>query len=371
MLRLQKHALRFVAKDLVMRGDSIIRSMLAICTTILVCGALYLGRSIFAPAAFSIFVVAIVWPFQRVLQTRIPKLAAVVFTLLLTLLALTLLGLAIAWGSSQVGHWLLGNLERFQFIYLKANEWLEQHGIFVAGMLADRFDVSWLVRLAQGVAGSLNSMAGFALLVFAFTILGLMEVNQVDARIRKLESRHSGLKLAQAFHRMAEQFRKYIVIRSVASMLTGFVTFCFALLVGLELALAWGVISFVLNYIPFLGPLVAVVLTAVFAAAQFETWQMAAIVLAGLSVIQFSIGSYLEPMLAGATLAISPFVVLFAVFFWSFLWNIPGAFIGVPLTIALLTICEQYESSRWLPMLLSDSSGQKPATGKNSQSEEL
>ena len=118
-------------------------------------------------------------------------------------------------------------------------------------------------------------------------------------------------------------------------------TFCFALLVGLELALAWGAIFFVLNYVPFLGPLVAVVLATLFAAAQFESWQMALINLAGLSVIQFLIGSYLEPLLAGATLAISPFLVLFAVFFWSFLWGIPGAFIGVPLTIAFLTICEQ------------------------------
>ena len=80
---------------------------------------------------------------------------------------------------------------------------------------------------------------------------------------------------------------------------------------------------------------------------------MALIVLAGLSVIQFLIGSYLEPLLAGATLAISPFLVLFAVFFWSFLWGIPGAFIGVPLTIAFLTICEQYASSRWIATLMS------------------
>jgi predicted PurR-regulated permease PerM len=55
---------------------------------------------------------------------------------------------------------------------------------------------------------------------------------------------------------------------------------------------------------------------------------------------------YLEPLLAGATLAISPLPMLFAVFFWSFLWGIPGAFIGVPATIAMLTMCAQYAGSR-------------------------
>ena len=68
---------------------------------------------------------------------------------------------------------------------------------------------------------------------------------------------------------------------------------------------------------------------------------------------------YLEPLLAGATLAISPFLVLFAVFFWTFLWGIPGAFIGVPATIAMLTMCAQYAGSRWLAVLLSDSASRK------------
>jgi predicted PurR-regulated permease PerM len=72
-------------------------------------------------------------------------------------------------------------------------------------------------------------------------------------------------------------------------------------------------------------------------------------------VIQFLIGSYLEPLLAGATLTISPFVVVFAVFFWSFMWGIPGAIIGVPLMIAGLTICEKYSSSRWIAVMLSGS----------------
>ncbi len=338
-----------------MSGDTAIRGILALCAVILVAAALYLARSIFAPVAFSIFAMAIVWPFQRALQARMPKLIALVFTLLLTLAVLSLLALAVAWGSSQVGQWLLRNLDRFQFIYIKTNEWLEGHGIFATALLADRFDVAWLVGFAQQVAARLNSMTGFALLIFAFTILGLMEIDQAGMRIRRLESQHPHLQLSQAAERIAVQFRKYMLIRSVASLLTGFVTFCFALLVGLDLAIAWGVISFVLNYIPFLGPLVAVVLTTLFAAAQFESVEMTLIVLAGLSVIQFLIGSYLEPLLAGATLAISPFLVLFAVFFWSFLWGIPGAFIGVPITIALLTICAQYASSRWIAVLLSDS----------------
>src|ERR1700720_968117 len=162
-----------------MSGDSAIRSMLALCTAVLMAVALYLGRSIFAPVALSLFGLACVWPFQRALQSKVPKLIALVFTLLLTLVVLGVLGLAVAWGSGQVGHWLLGNVERFQFIYMTSNAWLEERGIFLTGMLAERFDVSWLVAYVQQVAARLNSMVGFVLLAFAFMMLGLMEVDHV------------------------------------------------------------------------------------------------------------------------------------------------------------------------------------------------
>jgi AI-2 transport protein TqsA len=111
----------------------------------------------------------------------------------------------------------------------------------------------------------------------------------------------------------------------------------------------------VLNYIPYIGPLIAVVFPVLFASAQFENWQMALVIFGGLYAIQFLIGNYFESMIAGKALAISPFVMLVAFFFWAFLWGIPGAFVGLPVTIALLTICEQNPSSRWVTRLLSTS----------------
>ena len=86
--------------------------------------------------------------------------------------------------------------------------------------------------------------------------------------------------------------------------------------------------------------------------AQFASWQMALLVFVCLNLIQFLVGSYLEPRVAGNALAMSPFIVLFAVFFWTFLWGLSGAFIGVPIVIAILTICDQHPSSRWIADLL-------------------
>jgi len=86
---------------------------------------------------------------------------------------------------------------------------------------------------------------------------------------------------------------------------------------------------------------------------QSGSWQACFAVFACLNFIQFFIGSYLEPRIAGAALSISPFIVLLAVFFWSFLWGIAGAFIGVPIIIAILAICEKHKSTEWVVSLLS------------------
>ena len=86
----------------------------------------------------------------------------------------------------------------------------------------------------------------------------------------------------------------------------------------------------------------ATVLPTLFAVVQFEAWQNAILVFGCLNLNQFLVGSYLEPRIAGNIFSLSPFEVLFAVFFWTFLWGLPGAFMRVPIVIAVLTNCDQH-----------------------------
>jgi AI-2 transport protein TqsA len=332
------------------------RAMLAICTVILVAAALYFARSIFAPFAFALFMVAIVWPLQSALQRRFPQVVALLITLFVTAFVLILFTSMVAWGFSVVAQWMIANAARFQAMYVHWTDWLEKHGIFIVGLVAERFDVMWLVRFAQTIAGRINNTVGFAILAFVFMMLALLEAGDMRQRLASLKDREKGREFAEASAKIGAKFRKYMLVRTQLSALTGIAVWVFALLTGLELAAAWGIIAFALNYIPFLGPFVATILPALFAIAQFDSWQTIVIVLLGLFAIQFTIGNYLEPMVAGAALAISPLAVIFAVFFWSFLWGIPGAFIGVPVTIAILTLCELSPSSRWIATLLSGAS---------------
>jgi predicted PurR-regulated permease PerM len=330
-----------------MTTDRAVPVLLAICTAILVATALYFARSIFAPFAFAIFMVAIVWPLQRTLEGKLPQFVALVLTLLVTLVVILAFSSMVAWALSVAGQWLISHAPRFQAVYFEWTHWLEEHDIFIVGPLSERFDVRWLVGLFQTVAGRINNLVGFALLAFVFMMFALLETGVFRARLAASDKEVDAIDLTRAGEEVAVKFRKYMMVRTQLSALTGIAVWLFAFAAGLELASAWGVIAFALNYIPFLGPFIATILPAVFAMAQFETWQQVLFVLLGLFAIQFAIGNYLEPLVAGKALAISPLVVVFAVFFWSFLWGIPGAFIGVPITIAILTLCKHHPSTRW------------------------
>jgi len=334
-------------------ADRLILSLLAVCTAILVVIALYLASPIFAPLTFGLFILALVWPMQKALQERIPGGLALFLTLLATILVFLAFGSMVAWALSSIADWLITNIARFQALYVQKTDWLEEHGIFVAGTLADTFDVPWLIRMFQEVARRLNRLAGFGVLIFVFLMLALLETEQFRQRLAHLGKQVQGAKLIQAAGEIAAKFRKYMVVRTQLSVLTGLAVWGFAALAGVEPAPAWGLLAFALNYIPFIGSFVATILPGLFALVQLDTWSGIILVFVGLGIIQFLIGNYLEPLVAGAALAISPFAVVFAVFFWGFLWGIPGAFIGVPILITVIAICAKYPSTHWIAELLS------------------
>jgi AI-2 transport protein TqsA len=335
------------------QSDAVLRCLVAIIAAILIVAALYYARSVFAPLSFALFIIAIVWPFQKRLEARLPKLVALAISILTTIVVLVAFTSMVAWAFSRVGRWMINDAARLQTLYGQLSMWLEDHGIILAGIWSEHFSVGWLIRVFQEMTSRINNTLSFSLIVLIYVMLGLLEVDDAAAHLRQFRNQDASRLVLAACTETAVKFRKYMLVRTLMSVMTGLLVFAFAALSGLHLATEWGVIAFALNYIPFIGPAIATVFPTLFAIAQFESWQMATLIFICLNLIQFLVGSYLEPRIAGSALAISPFLVLFAVFFWAFLWGIPGTFIGVPIVIALLAFCAQYEASRWVASLLS------------------
>ena len=336
-----------------MKQDRAVRISLILCTSILVLAGLYFSRAIIAPVVFSLFVIAIAWPLQSALQARIPKLLALLVTIVVTITVIAALVFLVVWGFGLVVKWQIANTDRFQSLYLQATDWLDGHGVSISSLVAESYNPGWIVSAVREIGGRGYGLVSFIVIAFAFIVLGLLEVDIARRNIERLNNATLRRSLLSAAEDIADKFQKYMVVRSTMSVLTGIVVWSFALVAGIELATAWGVIAFVLNYIPFIGPLFATVFPTLFVLVQSGSWQACFAVFVCLNFIQFFIGSYLEPRIAGAALSISPFIVLLAVFFWSFLWGIAGAFIGVPIIIAILAICEKHKSTEWVASLLS------------------
>lgn len=314
--------------------------------------ALSLASGVFAPLACALFVMALVWPLQERLQSAMPKGLAMAVTVLVLVAVFILFGWITAWAFGRVGRWTVNEIPRFQMMYDQLAVWLEGHGIAVNGLWSEHLNAGNLLRLVQSVTSRANSAASFWVVVFVYVILGLLEVGDFRRRAAAVSDPLIRDVLVKGSSETASKIRRYMLVRTQMSLLTGLLVFAFAWSVGLLLAAEWGVIAFTLNFIPFLGPLIATLFPTALALVQFESFQLALLVFAGLNVVQFVVGSTIEPRVSGTALAISPTVVLFAVFFWTFLWGLFGAFIGVPIMIAVLTFCAHHPSSRWLADLL-------------------
>ncbi len=323
----------------------------AICAILLVFTLNFAG-TIFAPLACALFIMANVWPLQRRLQERMPQLMALAIVVTLIVLVFIVFTSAVVWGFGRVGRTLIADTPRLQGLYEQATAWLETHGIVVAGLWAEHFNMRWAVGAMQGLSSRLNTMISFWIVVLIYVLLGLLEIGALARKIPSILSSGSARIMLAGSRQTAAKLRRYLLIRTIMSVATGGTVYIFAVALGLDLAAEWGIIAFTLNFIPFIGPFIATLMPTLYALAQFESLYSAFFVFACLNIIQFAIGSYVEPRVAGRALAMSPFLVLFSVFLWMFIWGLFGAFIGVPIAISILTFCAQSPSTRWVAELL-------------------
>jgi AI-2 transport protein TqsA len=325
---------------------------IGIIAAVLLAAAAQQASTVFAPLALALFIIAIVWPLQHRLQSRIPKLFALAITMIVTVAVCLAFASLAVWGFGRVGQSLVADAARYQALYDTMATWLDGHGVSVAGLWAEHFNVAWLLRATQHVTGRVNTTLSFWLIALVYVVLGLLEVDDIRQKVEALDNRAAARVLLDGSAATAAKFRKYMLVRTQMSAITGLLVGVFAWITGLQFAFEWGVIAFALNYIPFIGPFIATLFPTLLAMTQFDSWQAVLGVFACLNIIQFVIGSYVEPRVSGSMLSISPFIVLFAIFFWTFLWGLFGTFIGVPIALAILTFCSQHPSSRWLADLL-------------------
>lgn len=139
---------------------------------------------------------------------------------------------------------------------------------------------------------------------------------------------------------------------ALTSLLTGIASGAWAFAVGLDLALIWGVLNFLLNFVPVIGNLIGILPPTLYALIQFGDWNTVAVVFAGYAAIQVTISNFIYPWLQGRGLALSPMAIVVALTVWSWVWGVAGALLAVPLTAAFAIVCGHFCGTEWIAGLL-------------------
>ena len=321
---------------------------LAILAIIAVAVSLHLMRAVVVPFVLASFFTMLLIPvidFQ-VLKLKLFRPLALLLTILFGFLILFVVGGLISFSVNQLASNAPEYESQLQDLITRASEseWLQARNIHVTedadiySLMPEGAMEGFLVRLTSGIF-ALLSQGMLVMLFVTFLLLG--------RHSRKQESRGVLLEIET-------RVKRYIVTKTMISALTGVLVFMVLSLLGVHYAMAFEAIAFLLNFIPTFGSIVATFLPLPVILLQPDLSGLSmvlAIVLPG--VIQFSVGSVLEPKIMGDTFNLHPVVVLMSLIFWGVLWGFNGMFLAVPTTAIMHIIFNRIEVTKPIAMVMS------------------
>ncbi len=302
---------------------------------------LRLAKPVFFPFFLAIFFYFILSPVLDVLvRLKIPKALAVALIIVTAFFLFYLLGVLFYTSGRAFAASLPDYAQRMNS---------------VLSSMAEKFHLSkfdwdpwlWSKTLDTGKVAafflrSMNQVFSFFstfILIFIFLVFMLSGRGKLKTKVEGAFSHQRATKINQIIDKIDRQVQKYLIIKTGISFLSGTVTMVVLLAFGVDFAVLFGFLTFLLNFIPTLGSITSIGLASIIAAFQFGSilpalWIL--LILAGLDVV---ISSVLEPKLMGRGLGLSPLVVLFSLFFWGWLWGIPGMILAVPVMAVIKIVC--------------------------------
>ncbi len=211
-----------------------------------------------------------------------------------------------------------------------------------------------LVRGLRGVAGTFVSFFTFMLIVFIYLIFLMAEKLTFPRRLTQAFGDNRAGQVQQIIENINDAIVRYIALKTWISLITGFLALGVYMAFGIDFAFLWSVLLFLLNFIPYLGGLVAMAPPVALAFLQHESFFPGLAVVILLAAIQLFTGQFLEPRIAGQRLNLSPLLIILALGFWGSLWGIGGMLLAVPLTVVIKIVLDHIPETRPIGTLMSN-----------------
>jgi predicted PurR-regulated permease PerM len=229
-----------------------------------------------------------------------------------------------------------------------------------AGIVAAFEDID-LAAYVRALAGSAGYSLATAILIVLYVGFLFAERAYFTSKLANLfPEADRAERVEDIFRSITRSVHRYVLIKTVVSVLTGLLVYGVLELFGLEFAETWALLTVFLNFVPNIGSIVATAIPTLAALVQFDSWTPVVLIFTFIGLIQFSVGNLIEPGLMGRSLNLSPFVIILSLTFWGAIWGIVGMFLAVPIMVMVMITCSHVPSLHPIAVLLSRDGVPKP-----------
>ncbi len=228
--------------------------------------------------------------------------------------------------------------------------WLHGFGIEISvHFLQEYLNPAKILQFAAKTLSGLSGVLTNTFLILFTVIFILFETFDLPGKLRlALGNRHQSFSHFDAF---IDGVKQYLAIKTSTSLVTGVVVASFLYLIGVDFPILWGLVSFLLNFVPNIGSIIAAVPAILLALVQLGSVPTIYVAI-GYVVVNVAIGSVIEPKLMGKGLGLSTLVVFLSLIFWGWVFGPVGMFLSVPITMIVKIALESNEETRWIAILL-------------------
>jgi AI-2 transport protein TqsA len=316
---------------------------------------LKLARPILVPFALALlFAFAVSPALDFLVRRKIPKAVALVIILILSFAVLYLIGTVFYSGGKSLAAELPSYTEMVRAFFAKIDslvpdprlkvglsEWIQGFNIGSAG--------SFLIS----ALGPFFSFMSELLLVFVFMIFILSRRGRMARKVEEAFPPGQASTLSRATVRIDCEIQKYLAVKTLTNLLIGILVASVLAIFGVRFAVVFGILAMLFNYVPTLGAVASValpVLMSLFLEGGLTIKVLAVLVL--LSLVHAVLHRGLERRLMAKEIGLSPLLVLFSLFFWAWLWGIPGMILAVPILTVARIFFENVPSLRFLGTMM-------------------
>jgi predicted PurR-regulated permease PerM len=365
------------------RRDTTLKPLLAIIVFFLVAFALYVTRPVIVPVLFAVFLTILVQPMVARLNRRLPYWLSLVIVLLTFTVLIGFVGIALVTSIGNVGARMSEYSHRIEGMLSHSSQWIK---VNVLSRVVE-FARSKKVELKQpdfGVEENIKGLLGFvrkgftsvvsllaqASVVVILTVFALVETKGLADRIRRVFGAERGGEILDVLEPMGESIQQYLRTKTLVSLVTGGVVYIACLAIGIEFAFVWGTLVFLFNYLPYVGPVVAVLPAIAMAFLQYDSPARGIVAALVLGAIQWLSGSVIEPQIMGHSLKVSVLFLLVSMIFWGWFWGLAGVVLAIPLSSAVVIACSHVDRLKPIAALLSATPPGEEGVPGNGQEEE-